>query len=325
MDKQALVSACIITYNQEAFIRQCLDGAVGQVVNFPYEILISDDRSTDNTLKICQEYALRYPGLIKFIEREKNLGMANNWSYTILSCTGKYIALCEGDDYWTDPHKLQKQVDFMELHPDFSAVTANTMYLKGGQLMHTYRESKEMWLDVKYPSELSYKDIASRVFPHTSSWLFRNVVKKFPEAYSRFFVADLPLFLLLSDAGKVKFADEVVSVYRIHDTGAVGRFRKIDKIVNLASYFDVLVEMNDHFHKKYSRDTEYVFLKEAYRFVKEHPVFESITAAQGLLNTYFKHIDRPELNGLEKIRLFLSYLSGITAKPVLRAKQWIKG
>jgi len=113
------VSACIITYNHEGFIRECLEGAVNQKVNFEYEIVIGEDNSSDSTKQICIEYAEKYPNLIKFFAREKNLGMIGNWINTIKNCKGKYIALCEGDDYWTDPLKIQKQVEFFEANPYF--------------------------------------------------------------------------------------------------------------------------------------------------------------------------------------------------------------
>lgn len=108
------VSACIITYNHEKYIRECLEGAINQIIDYEYEIVISDDKSSDNTLQICLEYASKYPNLIRILPSEFNLGMIGNWIKSISNCKGKYIALCEGDDYWTDPLKLKKQVDFLE-------------------------------------------------------------------------------------------------------------------------------------------------------------------------------------------------------------------
>ncbi len=117
---EVIVSACIISYNHEDFIGKCLDGALKQKVNFNYEIVVCVDKSTDNTLRICEEYQEKYPQTIKLYPRENNLGMIGNWIQSISDCQGKYIALCEGDDYWTDPLKLQKQVDILEANPRLS-------------------------------------------------------------------------------------------------------------------------------------------------------------------------------------------------------------
>ena len=127
-----IVSACIITYNQEDYIRECLEGAVSQLVSFDYEIVIGDDCSTDNTFAICQEFALKYPKIVRLFPRKKNLGMIGNWIKTIEDSKGKYIALCEGDDYWTDPLKLQKQVDFLEANLEYVLCFNKVNVLRNG-------------------------------------------------------------------------------------------------------------------------------------------------------------------------------------------------
>ena len=119
-----LVSICCVSYNHAAFIRQCLDGFFMQDVSFPVEILIHDDASTDGIDRIIQEYTSKYPNIIKPLYETENQytkpGHLYIDFYNYLRAKGKYIAYCEGDDYWTDPLKLQKQVDFMESHPDYS-------------------------------------------------------------------------------------------------------------------------------------------------------------------------------------------------------------
>src|SRR6266576_3052599 len=112
------VSALIVTYNQEKFIEQAVRSALMQQVNFPYEIVIGEDCSTDNTRAIVERLASENPGKIRAILRDKNLGMHGNHRATYNECRGQYIAMLEGDDYWTDPHKLQKQADFLDTHPE---------------------------------------------------------------------------------------------------------------------------------------------------------------------------------------------------------------
>lgn len=119
-----LVTIIVLTYNEEEYVSKCLDGILMQQVNFPYEVKIYDDASTDNTQAVIQQYVDKYPGVF-----EAHLYKINYYSQGMQfygekqgyrTAKGKYIALCEGDDYWTDPLKLQKQVDFLESHPDYS-------------------------------------------------------------------------------------------------------------------------------------------------------------------------------------------------------------
>ena len=124
------VSVCMIAYNHQEFISQALDSILQQKTNFPFEIIIGDDNSKDDTGKICRAYAAKFPGQIKYFHREKNMGMMPNMIDILNCCDGKYIALCEGDDYWTDEKKLQTQADFLETiasqcqNPLFYQITA---------------------------------------------------------------------------------------------------------------------------------------------------------------------------------------------------------
>lgn len=115
-----LLSIITITYNHEPFIVKTIEGVLMQQVNFPIELIIAEDCSTDGTRAICQRYAEEYPELIRLITSESNVGAVANERRAMLAARGKYIAFCEGDDYWIDPLKLQKQVDFLESHPDYS-------------------------------------------------------------------------------------------------------------------------------------------------------------------------------------------------------------
>lgn len=115
-----LLSIVTITYNHEPFIAKTIEGVLMQQVNFPIELIIAEDCSTDNTRAICRRYAEQYPELIRLITSESNVGAIANERRAMLAARGKYVAFCEGDDYWTDSLKLQKQVDFLESHPDYS-------------------------------------------------------------------------------------------------------------------------------------------------------------------------------------------------------------
>ena len=122
-DNQIIVSISCITYNHAPYIRQCLDGFLMQQTNFAYEVLIHDDASTDGTTEIIKEYEAKYPDIIKPIYEDENQwvkGRRGSAVFNFPRAKGKYIALCEGDDYWTDPLRLQKQVYFLEKHQECS-------------------------------------------------------------------------------------------------------------------------------------------------------------------------------------------------------------
>ena len=117
---EVLLSVVTITYNHAPYIAKCIEGVLMQQVNFPMEFIIAEDCSTDDTRTVCEEYAERCPELIRLLPSERNLGTVDNERRAIAAAKGKYVAVCEGDDYWTDPLKLQRQVNFLESHPDYS-------------------------------------------------------------------------------------------------------------------------------------------------------------------------------------------------------------
>lgn len=205
-----LLSVCIITYNQQDYIKQCIDGALMQNVDFDYEIVIGDDNSKDDTLKICQQFADSYPGKIRLIARPHNLGMIGNWVETIKACKGKYIAICEGDDYWTDSSKLQKQTDFLEANPDYAICFHRVYELEKDKAPELSNLNTSL-------SEETYtiEDLAKGNFIHTPSVVFRNgLVKEFPEWYKDAPIADYILHMLNAKEGKIKYLPESMAVYR---------------------------------------------------------------------------------------------------------------
>lgn len=116
-DSGPKISICIITYNQENYIKSAIEGALAQVCAVPVEIVVSDDCSTDTTPKICRDYAKNYPNIVRFVQPVENFGTNRHWVFALQQCRGDYIALCEGDDYFIDDYKLKRQYSFMEANP----------------------------------------------------------------------------------------------------------------------------------------------------------------------------------------------------------------
>lgn len=213
--KTPLVSICSITYNHAPFIRQCLDGFLMQQCNFPIEIIINDDCSTDGTTEIIREYAEKYPDTIFPIFHEENqYSKGENCifqKFVFPKARGKYIALCEGDDYWTAPLKLQKQVDFLESHPDYSMCChrAKILYedgLSGGH--NTYLHLHD--------GDISEARILLPPSMPTASMLMKAEVAKNTPMHKDFHAGDIIIQATALLYGRVYGMSAEMSVYRRH-------------------------------------------------------------------------------------------------------------
>jgi glycosyltransferase involved in cell wall biosynthesis len=210
-----LVSACIITYNHEEFIEEALKGAISQKINYPYEIVIGNDKSTDNTAQICHKYQDQHPELIHLIDNEQNLGIVGNWVSTFKKSRGKYIAICEGDDYWTDSQKLQHQIDFLEENPQYSACAHQSLviYEDGNKEPHTFNKQNT-------DRDLETKDLIGLRKFHSASFVFRSdILHKSPAFPENITAADRALFILCASHGPIRYMKEPMCIYRKNETG----------------------------------------------------------------------------------------------------------
>ncbi|MFH0736062.1 MAG: glycosyltransferase [bacterium] len=216
MDKKNnnfLVSIFCITYNQAPYISQAIEGFLSQKTNFDFEIVIGEDCSKDNTKKILEDYNIKFPGRFRLILHEKNIGSMPNFISTLKACNGKYIALCDGDDYWTDPNKLQKQVDFMQNNSDisFCCHNAETFFVNTG-LVESFNKS------LKTGYYTTNHLLLKRWFIPTASLLIRRefIPNPLPNWFSKIYSGDYALELLLSITGNFYYLNEKKSVYRIN-------------------------------------------------------------------------------------------------------------
>lgn len=216
-----MVSIHCLTYNHEPYIRQCLEGFIMQRTNFRFEAIVHDDASTDGTANIIREYAEKYPNIIKPIYETENQYSKHDGSLRRImdeACTGKYIAICEGDDYWIDPMKLQIQVDFMESHPDYSMCWHDATIvsaLDGLEKGNHRRYKKDTTCKVEEMIENGGE------FCPTASLLFRKKLKEeAPQELFKQYVGDYPLQLYMTIMGKVYYFDHKMSAYRTDIPGS---------------------------------------------------------------------------------------------------------
>lgn len=228
LDKQVLVmqfkdkpkvAVFMVTYNHASFIEQAIEGVMMQQTNFPFKLFIGEDCSTDSTRKICLRYKEKYPDRIELLLNEKNIGGVANALRVYPACFayGDYTAMCEGDDYWTDTLKLQKQVDFLEANPDFAICFHHTKVVYED-------ESREPFLfNSKQKEVTTFEDLARGNYIQTVSCVYRNgLFGEFPDWFHTLKLGDWILHLLNAQHGKIKFIDDVMAVYRVHKGGAWG-------------------------------------------------------------------------------------------------------
>lgn len=242
---EIVVSVCMITYNHEKYISEAIKGVLMQKTNFSIEFIISEDCSTDNTRKIVVEYANKYPEKIRPILPEKNLGMMKNFFETMQAASGKYIAICEGDDYWIDPLKLQKQVDFLEENPDCSICfhASKHVQAKNPEKYYIYHPTN-MPMDNKY--EIKHAILGGGGFMATNSMVFlQKYILKRPEWIEHAPVGDIPLMLLLATNGKIGYIDDVMSVYRLMSSSTSWSFTMNDPVKRKNHYLAILKMWND--------------------------------------------------------------------------------
>jgi glycosyltransferase involved in cell wall biosynthesis len=230
-----LVSVRVATYNHEKYIAQCIEGILMQKTAFPVEVIIGEDCSTDKTREIVFDYQRKYSEKIQVITSEGNVGPAQNSLRIQNACGGKYHALCEGDDYWIDPLKLQKQVDFLEAHPEVPMCLHNAFWIDEGN------NTARLFFPSPMKETLNFEEI-SRIFTPTASIMVRSqVVENLPEWRIHVWCGDLLFRLWCAHHGDLGYLNEIMSVYRKHPNGLTRRtpFKKMNsEILRVYHEFD---------------------------------------------------------------------------------------
>ena len=276
---EPLVSVVCLVYNHEPYLRQCLDGFVSQKTSFPFEILIHDDASRDGSADIIREYEAKYPDLFRPIYQKENQYSkgTNIWASILFPMAkGKYIALCEGDDFWVDPEKLQKEVTILENDPSLAGVFTNNVvvdkdsHIISSEVRRIYPgERKERYnLDDFFKNAPSYP---------TASVVFRNangpdLCKKIIHTQSEY-LGDWTLWAILHSYGDFYYLDEVTSAYRINPTSLTHTVNRVGRAkANMTickSLSEVLPQEYGHYLKKGGWMFFSVFM--AYRKEKKYP------------------------------------------------------
>ena len=241
------VSVCMITYGHEKYIREAIEGVLMQECDFEVEFILANDCSPDQTEVVIQDVLAHHPkaSWIKYMKHDKNIGMMPNFIDALGQCSGDYIALCEGDDYWTDPLKLQKQVNFLHLNLDYVLSFHKVDILKlNGEIVYDFITT--------VPENHETIETLARLgnYIHTPSVLFRNVIKEFPFEFEQSPIGDYFLYMMLAEQGKLKYLDEKMGVYRYGVGVFSGNSRFIMAKTNVKLFTCLLSYLKDDEIKK---------------------------------------------------------------------------
>ena len=288
-----LVSIAIITYNHEKFVGNTLETVLMQKTTFPIEIIIGEDSSTDNTRKICNGYLNKYNDIIDLLLNRKKLGMFDNYTRTINACKGKYIAICEGDDYWTDPYKLQKQFDILEKNSKVVAVVTNA-----SKCDNNSKIIDDKGFDITCKEQTNVISLDD-FFMNTNSYptptvMFRNDTDRLLEQLNYLtnkYLADWILWILLHLKGDFYYLNESTACYRVnpnsvtHTVNEINRW-KYDFIIRRK-----LREILPSEYHKYLNENGYAYLRiaKAYRKQNKYLLF-ALNFLQSFLSNPIKLI-----------------------------------
>lgn len=304
--KDIKVSIVCDVYNHEPYLRDCFEGFVNQKVNFKYEILVNDDASTDNSAKIIKEYEEKYPELFKVIYQKENQysqGIKIWGDIQFPRANGQYVAVCEGDDYWTDMSKLQKQVDILDCDNSLMGVVTNSSVVNfNGELIKPMQENvvqnnvegKYDLRDFLTPPQHSYP---------TATVMFRNnpkneILQKLSHTRNKY-LSDWTLWIILLSYGNFYYLDEVTAAYRINPTSVthtcdrVGRAKASRQICNAVA--DILPAEYSDIAKEF-RDTRWTWISLffAYRYEKKYikmfgSLFMALILCPGAMKTHISN------------------------------------
>jgi glycosyltransferase involved in cell wall biosynthesis len=238
------VSIIVTSFNHQHYITDCLDAILLQKTNFDFEVILGDDASSDDTAIIMQSYAKRLPTIFHFFPAEKNLGITGNLERCLNEAKGEFIAICEGDDYWIDEYKLQKQVDFLEQHSDCSMCFNNKI------LRYENKNNYKLGIQQAQIGNNYYKTLSDLIkenfIGNFSCCMYRNrIVKKINPDIYKLSIADWMFNMACAEFGPIGYIEQWMSVYRIHQKGAwsgLSARKKAKDVLELIPQYDAFFE-----------------------------------------------------------------------------------
>lgn len=265
------VSVIMLTYNHALYLKDAIEGVLMQKTDFNFELIICDDASTDHSEDVIRPYAERYPYQIKYYRHNLNIGFVENQRFAFQKASGKYLAYCEGDDYWTDEKKLQSQFDFLETHPDYVMTTARNLLLhqNSGELSNDGKDlifSNKEYVD--FTQETFFKERPTQTFTYLLRREFLDL--KWIDVYSDY--RDLYYFYHLLEFGKGRAFNKIIGVYRLHEGGVYSSLEIEKKLRTSITIFKNIKNQNKDNRANTQIIKDLDFLISKYFYLKEFPI-----------------------------------------------------
>ena len=270
MADNLVASVIMLTYNHAPYLKEAIEGVLMQQTDFRTELIICNDASPDNSDEIIKPYAEKYPDIIRYFRHEKNIGFVENQRFAFEKARGKYVAYCEGDDYWTDENKLQFQHDFLEANPEFVMTTARNLLLHQNTSEYTEDGKENIFQNknyVDYSQETFFKERPTQTF----TYLIRrkNMDLKWIDIYPNY--RDLYYFYHLLEFGKGRAFNKIIGVYRLHEGGVYSSLETEKKLRTSIEIFKNIKTQNkdQRANVQIIRDLDLLITK--YFYLKEFP------------------------------------------------------
>ncbi len=242
LERLPKISVAMITFNQAPYVEQAILSVLAQGTDLPWELVIGEDCSTDGTREIVRSYAERFPDRVRLLPEDRNVGMNRNLARTISACRGRYIALLEGDDYWTAPHKLDRQARYLDATPNCAICYTNVeMFDDRGDTPPRPRFGPGQ------PSPAFLVDLLEGNLIPTCSAMFRaGLFGEIPDWFFQLPMGDWPLHVLNAQHGTIDYIDEVMAAYRMHPGGAWSALSREEQDHRFIAFYEALLH-NLHF------------------------------------------------------------------------------
>lgn len=269
----------MITFNHEKYIAQAIESVMMQQTNFDFELVIGEDCSIDKTREIVTGFAKKCPDKIKILLHPQNLGLQgrNNFVTTFKACQGQYIALLEGDDYWTSPHKLQKQVDFLDNNPEYAICFHNAIVFYEDQSQKPWNYNPVNQKEIS-----TLEDLLPFNFIATCSAMVRKTtIGELPTWYTTIEWGDLTIFILAAQHGKIGYINEVMGAYRKHSGG---EWHGLSRIEQLEKYISFYEKINCYLNFLYEQTIKASISKYSYELAMEYEKHGDLDKATTYLN-----------------------------------------
>lgn len=276
------LSVFMITYNHERFIREAIDSALMQQTDFPFEIVIGEDCSTDATRALVQDYAQRYPDRIRLLLHPHNVGSMRNFAQTYAACRGEYVAWLEGDDYWTAPRKLQQQVDFLDEHPDYALCFHQVVAVDDAA-----PDRPPQLITNDLPLVVPFEQLLRSNFIQSCSVVYRRAqVPTIPAWVLDLPMGDWPLHVLHAQHGKIGQIKQIMAVYRVHSGGVWSGAQRINRLLGSMQFYECI---NKYFDYRYAAVVQPRLTHYEYRLAEAYERMGDLGQARRYALRYWRH------------------------------------